>query len=120
MNGVGIVLSRRAFAGVAAALALGGIGCASAVLAADGPATHTVTMTQMRYGALPAGLKVGDKIVWVNKDTVQHTVTARDGSFDLRIAPGKQATQTLAKSGSIAFYCIYHPAMRGTLSVAAS
>lgn len=120
MNDKGIVFSRRALAGIAAVLALGGIGYGAAVSAADGPATYTVTMTQMRYGALPANLKVGDKIVWVNKDTVLHTVTARDGSFDLRIAVGKQATQTLTKSGSIAFYCIYHPAMRGTLKVAAS
>lgn len=118
MTDTGIAMSRRAFTSFAAALALSGLACGTAVLAADEPATYTVTMTQMRYGTLPGNLKVGDKIVWVNKDTVLHTVTARDGSFDLRIAPGKQATQTLGKAGTIAFYCIYHPAMRGTLKVA--
>jgi plastocyanin len=56
--------------------------------------------------------------VWVNKDTVAHTVTAKDHSFDLRIPPGKQTPQTLAKPGTFAFYCVLHPTMRGTLKVA--
>jgi plastocyanin len=108
-----IVLSRRAFAGAAVTLAI----CPAApLLAAD----YTVNMSQMRYGPLPANLKVGDRIVWVNKDTVAHTVTARDRSFDIRIDVGRQATQTLTKAGSFPFYCIWHPAMRGTLTVAAA
>jgi plastocyanin len=79
------------------------------------PSTYTVGITQMRYGAVPANLKVGDTIVWVNRDTVMHTVTARDRSFDVRIAPGKQASVVLRKAGTVQFYCIMHPMMRGTL-----
>lgn len=79
--------------------------------------TYTVTMANMSYGTIPSGLKVGDTIVWVNHDTVLHTATARDHSFDLRIAPGKSAKLVLAKSGNIAFYCIFHAAMRGTLTI---
>jgi plastocyanin len=111
-----IAMSRRAFAGMAVTLAA----CGTALFAAGGPAVHTVNMAQMRYGPIPGDLKVGDSIVWVNKDTVVHTVTARDGSFDVRIDPGKRATQTLTKAGTFAFYCILHPTMRGTLKVAAS
>jgi plastocyanin len=72
----------------------------------------------MAYGKLPAALKVGDTITFVNNDTVPHTVTARDHSFDLRLAPRKSDTLTLKKAGSFPFYCIYHVAMRGTLTVA--
>lgn len=77
-----------------------------------------VTVQQMRYGAIPSGLKVGDTIVWKNNDSVPHTVTARDKSFDLRLNPHQTVSMTLAKAGSFPFFCIYHVQMRGTLTVA--
>ena len=81
---------------------------------------YTVTMSAMDYGAIPPGLKVGDTIVWVNHDTVIHSVTARDHSFDLRINPGQTARLPLTAAGKIAIYCLFHPTMRGTLTVAAA
>jgi plastocyanin len=78
---------------------------------------YTVTLSQMRFGAVPAGLHVGDVITFVNKDTAPHTVTARDHSFNLQVAPGKQASLRLTKVGTFSFYCVIHPAMRGTLKV---
>ena len=80
---------------------------------------YTVVMSNMSYGKVPAGLKVGDSVTWVNKDTVPHTVTARDQSFDLRVMPGKSAKQILQKAGVFPFFCTYHTMMRGTLAVAA-
>lgn len=100
---------------------------ASAILATAAPlalsAAHatgrevTVPMMSMRYGQIPADLKVGDTIVWQNRDSVPHTVTARDKSFDIRISPHQMARMTLTKAGSIPFYCIFHAQMRGTLNV---
>lgn len=83
-------------------------------------ASYTVTMANMSFGRLPAGIKVGDTITWINHDSVQHTVTARDKSFDLRLGPGQSGTVTASKKGSFPFYCLYHASMRGTLSVAAN
>ena len=80
---------------------------------------YTVTLGAMDYSALPSAAKVGDTIVWVNHDTVLHSVTARDHSFDLRILPGKSAPLTLTQAGKFPFYCLFHPTMRGTLNVAA-
>jgi plastocyanin len=77
----------------------------------------TVPIANMRYGEIPADLKVGDTIVWQNRDSVPHTVTARDKSFDVRISPHQNARMTLNASGSIPFYCIFHVQMRGTLNV---
>lgn len=90
-----------------------------AMPAAASAADYTVTVANMSYGRVPSNLKVGDTITWVNHDTVPHTVTARDKSFDLRPGPGQSAKMTLDKEGSFPFYCIYHAAMRGTLKVAA-
>jgi plastocyanin len=72
----------------------------------------------MSYGRLPTGVKVGDTIIWVNRDTVPHTATARDRSFDVRAATGQSVPMKVAKAGTFAIYCIFHPTMRGTLTVA--
>ena len=111
-------VSMTARRGLAMAAALAMLAAWGGALA-QGPARYVVTMADMSYGPLPSGLKVGDTIVWTNRDTVSHTVTARDHSFDLRIAPGKSAPMTLQKPGSFAFYCTYHTMMRGKLTVAA-
>jgi plastocyanin len=79
---------------------------------------YTVVMSNMAFGALPSGLKVGDTIVWVNRDTVIHSVTARDHSFDLRLNPGQSGKLPLTKAGHIAIYCLFHPNMRGSITVA--
>ena len=76
-----------------------------------------VTMANMKFGTVPAGLKVGDSILFVNKDSVPHTVTARDHSFDLRIGPGQRGRLNLTKAGTYQIYCILHAPMRGTLTV---
>jgi len=82
------------------------------------PREFTVVMDNMVFGRMPTGAKVGDVIIWDNRDTVQHTATARDGSFDVRLQPGKKARTTLRKAGNLAIYCIYHQMMRTTLRVA--
>jgi plastocyanin len=104
-------------------MALAFLAAASAVPAVaqdSGPREITVTMDNMVFGSMPSGAKVGDTIVWVNNDTVQHTATARDGSFDVRLQPGQRGKTVLKKAGNLAVWCIYHPMMRTTLRVAAS
>jgi plastocyanin len=93
---------------------------AVAVPSSSSAANYTVTIANMSFGRVPIGIKVGDIITWINRDSVQHTVTARDKSFDLRLGPGQKGTVMASKAGSFPFYCIYHSSMRGTLSVAAN
>jgi plastocyanin len=49
---------------------------------------------------------------------VAHTATARDGSFDVELPPGSTAKIVVARPDTMAFYCRYHPTMRGSLVVA--
>ena len=114
-----IALRTTVFGTARIAVALGGLSLAAAATSQAAPKQYTVVMANMNYGALPGGAKVGDTIVWVNRDTVPHTVTARDRSFDLRVAPGQSGKMVLQKVGTIPFYCIFHTMMRGTLKVAA-
>jgi plastocyanin len=86
---------------------------------AGGGKEYTVMMSNMSFGAIPSGLKVGDTITWVNNDTVIHSVTARDHSFDLRINPRQSTKLTLMNAGTIPIYCLFHPNMRASITVAA-
>jgi plastocyanin len=106
-------------AALALALALALSGTMPATGASAAGRDVVVTISNMNFGSIPSGLKVGDSIVFVNRDSVPHTVTARDHSFDLRVGPGQRGRVTLAKAGTIPIYCILHSPMRATLSVAA-
>ena len=86
--------------------------------AAAPPKVHTVVITEMAFGRLPASVRPGDVVVWVNKDMFRHTATARDRSFDVDLAPGKSARTVVRKPGTVSFYCRYHPGMTGRLVVA--
>ena len=80
-------------------------------------ATHVVTIERMAFGPIPAELQPGDVIEWRNVDVVPHTATAKDGQFDVPLAPGEHVTTILSEAGRIEVYCIYHPGMRTVLVV---
>jgi len=114
------LLSRRGMLRISGTAALLTVALAATATARPpAPQKYTVVMANMSFGKLPSGVKVGDTIVWVNRDTVPHTATARDKSFDVRVQQGQSVPMVVKKAGNIPFYCIYHPAMRGTLAVAA-
>lgn len=106
-------LPRRALAPLVAAV----LTSLSACEAAATPTTHTVVIDKMKFGSVPKNVRVGDYILWVNKDMFKHTATARDKSFNVDL-PAKASGKTVVrKSGSIPFYCVYHPGMKGVLPV---
>lgn len=77
-------------------------------------ATHVVVIDQMKYAPVPA-LKVGDVLTFQNKDLFRHTVTASNDSFNLDLMPGASGSLRINSKGHAAFYCKYHPGMRGTM-----
>jgi plastocyanin len=91
------------------------LGTTAAVAA---PRTYTVVIDGMKFGPLPPVVKLGDTIIWVNRDIFQHSATAANGSFDVDLKPGAKARIVLKTVGSIPFICRYHPGMRGVLKVA--
>ena len=63
-------------------------------------------------------LPVGTTILWYNIDSVEHTVTARDNSFDSgRISPNETFEYTFEQSGELEYYCKIHPSMVGKISI---
>jgi plastocyanin len=85
---------------------------------AAAPRLHIVVIDKMKFGALPSNIRVGDAILWVNHDMFRHSATARDGSFDVDLAPGKSGKMVVGKAGAIAFMCKYHPGMTGVIEAA--
>lgn len=60
---------------------------------------------------------VNNTVTFLNQDSVKHTVTASDGSFDSGdILPGGSWTHTFA-AGTYSFHCVYHSYMKGTITV---
>jgi plastocyanin len=61
---------------------------------------------------------VNNTVTFTNKDSVTHTVTATDNSFNSGdIKAGQSWTNTFTTPGTFTFYCIYHHWMLGSIVV---
>ena len=89
----------------------------SAAVAA--PRTHVVVIDKMKFGPTPNDVKVGDTIVWDNRDMFRHTATGAKGAFNVDLKAGTKGKTIMRRAGRIAVTCKYHPGMRGTLEVKA-
>jgi plastocyanin len=86
--------------------------------AANPPSVHTIVIAKMKFGPVPRNVRVGDTIVWVNRDIFRHTATARDRSFNVDLKPSARARMVVRRAGATPFYCIFHPGMTGQLVAA--
>ena len=89
---------------------------ASPIGANQAQVTHVIVIDKMAFGPMPAGVRAGDIIEWVNRDIFEHSATARDGSFDADLKSGVTVRMS-AKRGTFAFFCKFHPTMQATLVV---
>ncbi|HVW31238.1 MAG TPA: cupredoxin domain-containing protein [Acidimicrobiia bacterium] len=83
-------------------------------------AGKTVDIKDFQYNPADLAVKVGEPIKITNEDTVPHTVTARDGSFDVSVPANGSATVTVPKAGNFPYYCTYHPDQHNPASFNAS
>ena len=99
------------------ALGLATLACVAGEAAAK-PAIVSVAIEGMKYAPADATAKVGDTLVWTNKDVVAHTVTAQSGMFDSKIIPpGATWKYVVRKKGDFSYHCTYHQPMAGRLIV---
>ncbi|TGQ66603.1 MAG: amicyanin [Mesorhizobium sp.] len=85
---------------------------ASPVLAA----TIEVTIDKLVFSPASVAAKVGDTIVWVNKDVFAHTATVK-GGWDVMIPPKKSSSMIVKAAGAVDYFCRFHPNMKGHLDV---
>ena len=93
------------------------VALAVAAIPAQG-ATIQISMENLEISPAEASAKVGDIIEWINRDVLAHTATARNGDFDVNIAPKKTVTSVLKKPGTVEYYCRFHPNMKAVLTIA--
>ena len=79
--------------------------------------TIQIVMDKLVYIPLETSAKVGDTIEWINKDILVHTATARNGDWNVTIAPKKTERLILEKAGTIEYFCRFHPNMKGRIAV---
>ncbi len=67
----------------------------------------------------PGVVKAGQTVAWKNGDSIAHTATADNGSFDTgAIQPGATSKAiTMTAPGSVGYHCSIHPTMVGTVTV---
>ena len=69
---------------------------------------------------VPERLEVaaGDRITWVNRDFVPHTVTAKGAAVESGdLAQNARWTWTARKAGEMPYLCRLHPMMRGSVVI---
>jgi plastocyanin len=80
-------------------------------------ATITVVVKNLVFTPAAVTARVGDRIVWDNKDVLQHTATANDKAFDVMLPPGKSGSIVVTKAGTFDYFCKFHPNMKGSVTV---
>jgi len=78
--------------------------------------TIQVTIDKLQFAPADVHARVGDSVVWVNKDFVAHTATVR-GGWDVMIAANATASLLLKKPGTFEYYCRFHPNMSARIVV---
>ncbi|QPC93813.1 cupredoxin family copper-binding protein [Mesorhizobium sp. INR15] len=78
--------------------------------------TIQVTIDKLVFSPAVVDAKVGDTIVWVNKDAFAHTATIK-GGWEVMIPPKKSASLTLKTAETADYFCRFHPNMKGRLVV---
>jgi plastocyanin len=81
-------------------------------------ATHEIAIAAMRFEPAIVDARVGDRIVWVNRDPFPHTVVGAPGTpHSPEIPPGGRWTFRAKVAGELPYRCSLHPTMAGTLRI---
>lgn len=85
------------------------------------PTLVSVAMAGSQFGPRTVSVAVGGTVRWTNNDTVPHTVTASNSSFDSGLV-ARNATfeRVFPTAGTYAYVCDFHSNMTGTVVVAAN
>jgi plastocyanin len=117
-----------------AALALVAAGCGGSNNGSGGASTSTSTssssstasggavvikMQNIQFDPKAVTVKVGQKVKWVNEDTVAHDVASQSGEMikSPTFGHGGSFEFTPTKAGEIKYVCTLHPGMDATLTV---
>jgi plastocyanin len=82
------------------------------------PAVHVVTIENYAFSPAEIAVKAGDKVVWENKDSTNHSVTSDTELFDSGLfGEGQEFEEVFSSAGVFPYHCVPHPQMVGTVVV---
>ncbi len=107
---------------IAVSLLFGGFGFFYVSPTATAQVTASVGIQSFTFtpGSITVVVGVNNTVTWTNHDTVDHTVTADDGSFNSTLTPGATFTHTFTAPGTFTYHCSIHPYMKGSVTVLGS
>jgi len=84
-----------------------------------GTKTYNVDISGFKFSPQTLNIKVGDTVVWTNKDGIRHTVTSDSGSelASVYLSQGETYLHTFTRAGTYPYHCTPHPGMKGTIIV---
>lgn len=85
--------------------------------AAPGPPAAGAGLTIADFSFSPGSASAGTEFTLTNDDDFAHTVTDRDGTFDVRVEGGSTAPLTIDRAGTYEIFCRIHPSMSGSITV---
>jgi plastocyanin len=108
-----------------AAFAVGGIALAAPDPTPSGASPSSpptpaavVHMKNFAFGPDSVTILAGQSVRFLEDDDTPHTVTATDKSFDSgNLNKGDKWERTFTTAGTYAYFCAYHPYMKGTVIV---
>jgi plastocyanin len=78
---------------------------------------NVIVIDDVAFATPDVTIAVGDTITFDNKDNQPHTATS-DTAFDTEtLRPGETSEITFDEAGSFAYFCAFHPFMKGTVTV---
>ena len=81
-------------------------------------AVTIVRVANLAFGQRVLRVRAGTRVRWVNRDQVQHTVTADGGGFDSGlIEPGQSYERAFERPGEYPYHCTPHPFMTARVVV---
>jgi plastocyanin len=101
---------------LAALLALTIVGCSSGSSGGTSAGGATITLENIAFNPASSTVKVGDSIMFINKDSMDHHVFV--GTADLGVQPsGALVTWKATTAGDFPLKCVIHPSMTGVITV---
>ena len=90
----------------------------SASNAAKSTSKNAVTIQNFAFSPATITVKAGDSVTWTNEDSIGHSATADDNSFDTGVlSKGQSKAITFSKAGTFTYHCSVHPDMKAKVIV---
>ena len=78
-----------------------------------------MTIEDYLYRPATVTVPAGTTVTFSNRDSAPHTATSKEaGAFESgTIEGGESGRVVLGEAGTFAYYCLFHPFMKGTVVV---